>query len=94
MARLKQVLIKSKSSLPIDFLSLLRERPKYFAGAKARLRIGSDGQVLEVRLVSNGPLHDRRYRAVRRFYMGLKFSPRAQNGDIWVEFKLDAPYLK
>ncbi|MEC9464168.1 MAG: VWA domain-containing protein, partial [Myxococcota bacterium] len=94
MARLKQVLIKSKSSLPIDFLSLLRERPKYFAGAKARLRIGSDGQVLEVRLVSNGPLHDRRYRAVRRFYMGLKFSPRPQNGDIWVEFKLDAPYLK
>ena len=92
--RIKRVLVKAKSSLPADFLSLLRERPKYFAEAKARLRIGPNGRVLEVELVSAGPLHDRRYRAVRRFFKGLRFSSRPQKGDIWVEFLLDAPYLK
>ena len=90
----QRVLQRAKSSLPKDFLSLLRERPKYFEQAKARLRIGSDGRVLEVELISTGPLHDRRYRSVRKFFQALRFSPRPNRGEIWVELKLDTPHLR
>ena len=88
-----RVLKQAKNQLPQGYLSLLREKPAYFEGTKARLRVGQDGRVLEVQLISEGPLHDRRYRAVRLFFRSLKFFERPGGGEIWVEFKLNSPFL-
>jgi len=90
----RRVLEQAKNRLPKAFLSLLKERPTYFRGAKARLRVDASGRVLEVELVADGPLHDRRYGPVRRFFRSLKFSKRQKGGEIWIEFALDSPFLR